>query len=38
MRVGKVMTIRRSCLAMEIRGPGRHSSGRDYSWGGANES
>ena len=29
--VAKVKVIRGSCLVMEIQGPGRHSSGNDYS-------
>jgi len=30
-RVGKVKVIRQSCLAMEIRGPVKHSLGKNYS-------
>jgi len=36
-RVGKVKVTRQSYLAMEIQGPGRHSSGKDYSCGGKKE-
>jgi len=36
-RVGKVKVIRQSCLVMEIRGPGRHSSGNEDSFLGSEE-